>query len=385
MAHGWRLACLALACVLHCASPAADTNVSDAQASPWAVAIGVRAARGEQWVLALPCGILSLKVPAPAGAWAADLQADLSLRGCDASAEGSQHGACPQMTVTVLLDQQYAAEVATCSLPCSLRLKAVGAGEHLVTATATGAWAGLAVRPCRFVLSGLSEPAGDGEATVYSIGAPQGTTASEMDVASADGADRKSALEPPTVDQDGQYVAILFPADDTCLSDGHNAYVSVAVTDGFFALPNTHDVLARFETTVHCIVDDHGTVLPAPIDYNPKTQSALVQCHSYESDFALRDGYVKKMDGSFAGLPGMGQHDCGPGEICKHDLEDGFMIDIWLIVPEAGQTLQSDLAAGMHISRFFLIDARTRQQMGREATGGTYIYPFQTRTHSHRR
>ena len=372
-AHGWPLACLALS-VLHCASPAADANVSDAQASPWAVAIGVRAARGEQWVLSLPGGLLSLKVPTPAGtaqgAWAEDLQADLSLQGCDAIAEGSQHGACPQVTVTVLLDN--AAEVATCSLPCSLRLKAVGAGEHLVTATATGAWAGLAARPCRFVLSGLGEEAaGDGEATVYSIGALQGTTASETDVASADGADRKGALEPPTIDQDGQYVAILFPADDTCLSDGHNAYVSVAVTDGFFALPNTHDVLARFETTVHCIVDDHGTVLPAPIDYNPKTQSALVQCHTYESDFALRDGYVKKVDGSFFVQPGMGQHDCGPGEICKHDLEDGFMIDIWLIVPEAGQTLQSDLAAGMHISRFFLIDARTRQQMGREATGGT--------------
>eukprot|EP00802_Teleaulax_amphioxeia_P004182 Tamp_04186.p1 GENE.Tamp_04186~~Tamp_04186.p1 ORF type:complete len:1115 (-),score=162.00 Tamp_04186:44-2914(-) len=185
---------------------------------------------------------------------------------------------------------------------------------------------------------------------------------------SADGRERESRGEhQPALNADGRYVAILFPADDTCLTDGRNAYVSVTVTDGFFKLPRTHDILARFETTVHCIIENDMAV-PAPLDYDPKAQGPLVQCHSYESDFTLTDGYVRKLDGSLAGVPGMGQHDCPPGTVCKHDLEDGFMIDVWLVVPEAGQTIQSDLAAGMHVSRFFLIDAHTRQQMGREAT-----------------
>ena len=376
--------CIALLCL--CVACWCDHTVAPATyAAEQTVEISVRARGGDEWSSLQPDGLLSLRVEAPAaGELAADLDAFLSLpevqSDADAAAAGPGAGA-PQVTVAV-----DAVDVASCRLPCSVRLENVAWGEHVVTAAGTGTWRGLAARPCRFWLSRLdeAEAGGLGEAKGATdsnfaahglepgLAVPQHGQAVEPSAGPedtslrADGGGRRE--HQPEFDADGRYVAILFPPDDTCLTDGRSAYVSVSVTDGFFKLPRTHDILARFETTVHCIIGDNDMVLPAPLDYDPKTQGPLVQCHSYESDFTLTDGYVRKLDGSLAGTPGMGQHDCPPGTICKHDLEDGFMIDVWLVVPESGQTIQSDLAAGMHVSRFFLIDAHSREQMGREAT-----------------
>lgn len=371
---GLALACLAAACL--CGRAASPDAHAAAATTVQQVEISVRARAGDEWAAVLPDGLLSLRVPGPArGDLSADLDAFLSLSEAhsDVAAKTGPGVGAPQVTVAV-----DAVDVASCSLPCSVRLENVASGEHAVTAAGTGPWRGLAVRPCRFRLAGLDEVGGLGGAKG---GEDSARDARGMEPAvsqraheagpgtrSADGRERESRGEhQPALNADGRYVAILFPADDTCLTDGRNAYVSVTVTDGFFKLPRTHDILARFETTVHCIIENDMAV-PAPLDYDPKAQGPLVQCHSYESDFTLTDGYVRKLDGSLAGVPGMGQHDCPPGTVCKHDLEDGFMIDVWLVVPEAGQTIQSDLAAGMHVSRFFLIDAHTRQQMGREAT-----------------
>ena len=375
-------ACMALFCL--CVACSCDHTVAPAaHAAEQTVEISVRARRGDEWSSLQPDGLLSLRVEAEAGELAADLDAFLSLpevqNDPDAAAAGPSAGA-PQVTVAV-----DAVDVASCRLPCSVRLENVASGEHVITAAGKGPWRGLAARPCRFRLSrfdeaeagGLveAEGAADSNRAAHWLeprpAVPQHGHAAEPSVGPEDTSPRADgggrSEHQPAFDADGRYVAILFPPDDTCLTDGRNAYVSVSVTDGFFKLPRTHDILARFETTVHCIMGDNDMVLPAPLDYDPKTQGPLVQCHSYESDFTLTDGYVRKLDGSLAGTPGMGQHDCPTGTICKHDLEDGFMIDVWLVVPESGQTIQSDLAAGMHVSRFFLIDAHTRQQMGREA------------------
>jgi hypothetical protein len=347
------------------------------------VVIGVRARSSEQWAsLAGPAG-LDLRVPAPAACgWTADLEAHVALpmasdAGTGPSAVDGHGEDTPSLRLSISLD---ATIVTSCRLPCIVRLPGVAAGEHVITATAEEPGQRFMVRPCHFRLSRLGEEAGSARCPRDVIhGAPDETAPNTgtLDPAPTSGGDdapeiangKQADQISGAVDADGRYVAILHPTDDTCFTRTHSAYLSISVTDGFFAHPQTHDILAKSETTVHCIVDEHQQVLPAPMDYYPRRHGPLIQCSSYSSDFTLTDGYVKRFDGTYAaGKPGMGQHDCPPGTICKHDLEDGFMIDIWLVVPEAGQTLQTDLLEGMHVSRFFLVDAHTHQQLGREAT-----------------
>jgi nitrite reductase/ring-hydroxylating ferredoxin subunit len=100
------------------------------------------------------------------------------------------------------------------------------------------------------------------------------------------------------------------------------------MTEAFFKLPDSHDVITRFETTVFCIANDDGFARPAPMDYDPKTQGTLIQCHKYESEFALRNGYGYMLNSSNP----VNAHDCPPGTICKNDLEDGYMVDFWLVI-----------------------------------------------------
>ena len=317
------------------------------------VVIGVRTPTSEHWV-SLVNGTLYLRVPAPAGhAWSADVEAHVSIPVVSGADVGVH-----KPHVTLALDGD---NVTACRIPCVARLPGVAAGDHVLTATADEPWHGLLIRPCRFRLARLGEEAAQNEK--MSDG-----PIPEIDVPSMG---QSEAVEAGSLaaDVDGRYAAILYPTDDACLTQTNTAYLSVSVTDGFFTLPRTHDILAKSETTVHCIVDENQQLQPAPMDYNPRGHGPLYQCSEYESEFTLKDGYVKRFDGEYAaGVPGAGQHDCPPGTICKHDLEDGFMIDIWLVVPEAGQTLQKDLLEGMHVSRFFLVDTQTRQQFGREAT-----------------
>jgi hypothetical protein len=378
----YALLCFTIACSCGSASaPSDDTAPFDA-----VVVISVGQPHGSDlWASVLPDGMLNLKVPTPASRnWSADLEAHLSFAAQPADGRATENAssiAPPAQRLTVSLDN---VEVATCDVPCTVPLDGVRAGAHVVTAGASGGAEQGQVQPLRFRIAGLDEETSGEEGTVYVGGTVQGeedTRPQHLHAAQpaslaaqfpqgpsdADGSGG-SSLDRRTFDPDGRYVALLFPPDDTCFTESSTAlYVSAAVTDGFFALPHTHNVIVRFEATVHCILDKHGAPHPAPMDYTPKLHGNLIQCHSYESDFILSDGWVRGPGGTHPAQHGGGQHDCPAGTVCKHDLEDGFMVDIGLVVPQAGQTLKKDLAEGMHIARCFLVNATTHAQLGREA------------------
>ena len=254
-------------------------------------------------------GMVNLRIMAPEGSdWTADLEAHLSAGPSPVVASG------PSPRATVSLDK---AELAECSLPCSVSLQNVAPGEHVITATATG----LETQSLRFRLLRLGDETAEVTGIVYTRDAVPVEGSGEAQ-------QHKEEADLGLISKDGRYAAILFPFDDTCITDVHHAYVSISMTEAFFKLPDSHDVITRFETTVFCIANDDGFARPAPMDYDPKTQGTLIQCHKYESEFALRNGYGYMLNSSNP----VNAHDCPPGTICKNDLEDGYMVDFWLVV-----------------------------------------------------
>ena len=304
------------------------------------IVVSLRAASGDVWVSAAPGGAMQLHVPAPpdaGGNWSADLEAQLWRAQQDLDTVG----------VAVFLD---AVMVGSCVPPCAVLLKGVTQGDHMVRAApATSASHNVsASHLLRFRLSRLHAQASshavavDAAAEAVESGTDpevQQLQDSEPAVPSTRGGDPTAELPPADPLEDGRYVSILYPTDDTCFTERSvDYYVSAAVTDGFFRLPHAHNIIARFEATVHCITTPEdmkaswgGVIMPAPMSYDPKTHGALMKCHWYESEFTLKDGWVRREDGQLAIN---GQHDCPRGTVCKHDLEDGFMIDIGLVVKE---------------------------------------------------
>ena len=283
---------------------------------------------------------MQLHVPAPpdaGGNWSADLEAQLWRAQQDLDTVG----------VAVFLDAVMAG---SCVPPCAVLLKGVTQGDHMVRAApATSASHNVsASQLLRFRLLRLHAQASSQAVAVDAVveAVESGTDPEVLQlqdsapaVPSTRGGDTTAELPPADPLEDGRYVSILYPTDDTCFTERSvDYYVSAAVTDGFFRLPHAHNIIARFEATVHCITTPEdmkaswgGVIMPAPMSYDPKTHGALMKCHWYESEFTLKDGWVRREDGQLAIN---GQHDCPRGTVCKHDLEDGFMIDIGLVVKE---------------------------------------------------
>ena len=304
------------------------------------IEVSLRAASGDVWVSAAPGGAMQVHVPAPpdaGGNWSADLEAQL----------WRAHQELDTVEVAVFLD---AVMVGSCVPPCAVLLKGVTQGNHMVRAApATSASNNASVSQLlRFRLSRLHAQAsshavaGDAAAEAVESETDPGVLQhqdSAPGVQATRGGDPTAELPSADLLVDGRYVSILYPTDDTCFTERSvDYYVSAAVTDGFFRLPHTHNITARFEATVHCITTPEdmkaswgGVIMPAPMSYDPKTHGALMKCHWYESEFTLKDGWVRREDGQLAVN---GQHDCPRGSVCKHDLEDGFMIDIGLVVKE---------------------------------------------------
>ncbi|EKX41541.1 hypothetical protein GUITHDRAFT_112253 [Guillardia theta CCMP2712] len=123
----------------------------------------------------------------------------------------------------------------------------------------------------------------------------------------------------------GNYVAVLFPPEDFCIDRADRGYVSLALTEEFFQLPASRKVILSMQVQVFCYLL-HGALKPLPTSYTPARHGQMLLCHEYESELILEDGAARMKDKG-----GVEQEDCSAGGSCKHDLEEGFMLDIWIL------------------------------------------------------
>ncbi len=87
-----------------------------------------------------------------------------------------------------------------------------------------------------------------------------------------------------------------------------------------------------------CTTLDGHTATPATARYDPGRDGQLFVCDTQHAHVSLQDGYATQLDAEQAASATQ-QHDCPPGSACRHDLEEGFMMDVWLLAPQAGQTI----------------------------------------------
>jgi hypothetical protein len=140
--------------------------------------------------------------------------------------------------------------------------------------------------------------------------------------------------------EDGaHYVEILYPPDGACLADAAHAYISIAITDKFFTLRGSDALRVRSEAVVKCAQRPGAAPVPAREDYDARRDGALVPCWQYESDVQVAGGVARAWRAGGSGAAVQGMHDCPAGEVCSHDLEDGFMLDVHLAPPEGRRPL----------------------------------------------
>ena len=140
-------------------------------------------------------------------------------------------------------------------------------------------------------------------------------------------------------EDDAHYVEILYPPDGACLADAAHAYISIAITDKFFTLRGSDALRVRSEAVVKCAQRPGAAPAPAREDYDARRDGALVPCWQYESDVQVAGGVARAWRAGGSGAAVQGMHDCPAGEVCSHDLEDGFMLDIHLAPPEGRRPL----------------------------------------------
>ncbi|KAJ1493848.1 hypothetical protein T484DRAFT_1878443, partial [Baffinella frigidus] len=252
-------------------------------------------------------------------------------------------------------------------LPCVLNTSCSVGGSHTLRVAPSSGGAqpqdlllfslGIEGRGAEVVGDRATEPASDRAAAASGSGSPAAAAAA------AAAADPRGEW-----DDEANYVAILFPPDGACISDVAQAYLSIAITDNFFKLKGSNSLRARSETLVKCTLrhgEGGGDLAPAREDYDKTRDGELVGCYHYESDVELADGLALSRSDPEHRDHLQGMHDCPEGSVCLHDLEDGFMLDVYLVPPGTGGIEQ--LHQGMHSSRVFIVDASGNRMAGQAA------------------
>eukprot|EP00961_Rhodomonas_salina_P197122 2660498-Rhodomonas_salina.4 len=202
----------------------------------------VRVLGVEQWVSLQGDGALSIQVPLLQEASnSRELDAEVSImllcdRGNRLDDCLLQNAGSDQTRIVRIWDNEVLR--GTCeSLPCSVTLRDVAAASHHIVATAHGF--DLLEKQCeiRFIVS-LDSDSWQGSAEVH--GKHHEPTPRE-DLGST------ASSDTAMLQDEKSYVAILFPPDEFCMDDAQHAYISVAVSDGFFALPAARHIGAKLD------------------------------------------------------------------------------------------------------------------------------------------